>query len=382
MSGEMQTPSHDPMAFTVDELPVATMVEEAGRIVEVNGAMLALLGVSESGELIGKSVGDFLSIQAENGTQPSVMPGPENRPFGWRQGTTVPSTGGSLDLWVRTGSKGTRRLITAIPSAEVVAPSTYLADVASMSARQAISRAFADLAHELRAPLNAVIGFAEMLQMKLSDSSDKIATGYVDNILTACQHITDVVDAGLELGVLNSDARTLQETTIEPARVFEHGVDILSSELAAKQIKAVVSVDRAPAKCLIYADALRLRQALLNLLSNAIKYGPANSTISLTFLVDGEGFSVFRIEDEGKSLSEEELKMAMVPFGRTKAALKSGEKGTGLGLPIVSAIAEAHGGEFILENRKDGKGVSAAIRLPRYRLVLEPNLFNRGHVDH
>ena len=114
-------------------------------------------------------------------------------------------------------------------------------------------------------------------------------------------------------------------------------------------------------------DERALKQVLLNLLSNAVKFTPAGGTITSFARVTGQGDLEFGVRDTGVGIAAEDLGRAFEKFGQGRHDALSGDKGTGLGLPIVKGLVELHGGAITLESAVD-KGTCATITLPAARL--------------
>jgi signal transduction histidine kinase len=111
------------------------------------------------------------------------------------------------------------------------------------------------------------------------------------------------------------------------------------------------------------ADQRALRQVLLNLLSNAVKFTPKDGVVTLFARSDAEGGVAFGVEDTGAGIAPGDLKKVFEPFGQGQHDIAVSEKGTGLGLPIVKGLIEAHGGSVTLESEL-GRGTTVTVRLP------------------
>ncbi len=119
------------------------------------------------------------------------------------------------------------------------------------------------------------------------------------------------------------------------------------------------------------ADARMMKQIMLNLLSNAVKFTPAGGTISIESYQDRDGCIVLAVRDTGIGIAPDDIPVVMTAFGQADNAVTRHQRGTGLGLPLVNSLAEAHGGTFKLESQL-GVGTTAVVRLPPERVVARP----------
>lgn len=214
------------------------------------------------------------------------------------------------------------------------------------------ARLLADVSHELRTPLTIIQGEAEIALR----GQDKEIAEYKEALaqaLATARHCGQLVDdlmlvARREAGALRLDRREvdLVEVVRDALRIFGEG--------ARAQIAADAT---APA----IADGVRIRQCLLALLQNARRYGGTDITIDLLPL--GKGWRLM-VSDNGVGMSDDEKARAFERFFRGANAAKHYLEGTGLGLPVVRAIVEAHGGRVMLSDRRGG-GLVATFEIPR-----------------
>ena len=119
----------------------------------------------------------------------------------------------------------------------------------------------------------------------------------------------------------------------------------------------------------MYADERMIKQILLNLLSNAVKFTPEGGMVTLSAEADSTGF-IFSVADTGCGIPEDKMDVIQQPFGQADMTLQRNYEGTGLGLPLVKAMAELHGGKLEIFSR-EGKGTTATVRLPVNCIVAE-----------
>lgn len=227
----------------------------------------------------------------------------------------------------------------------------------------------ANMTHELRTPLNAIIGFSEaVLSENHGPLGDPRYRGYVDDILTSGQHLLGIVEDMLDLSKFESGQHKLREEEVHLVYTIEAAI----RTMAAQAGEAGVIMDmRVPGDLpTVWADERALKQILLNLMANAIRFSPAGGRVTVSAQLDGGGSVCLAVTDEGPGMSGDEIARCLQPFGQTGtvAADGSGYTGTGLGLPIVRTLAEAHGGGLRVDSTP-GDGTTMTVRLPGRRTV-------------
>jgi signal transduction histidine kinase len=220
------------------------------------------------------------------------------------------------------------------------------------------SEFIAAISHEVRTPLNSIIGFAEMLQFEAAGS---VLTDYAKNILAGGRQLYAVFNDLLDLAKLNSDRLVLHPEDIDLAEVC---AELWASHLREAQAKglvgAMVMAPDLPARMVV--DPVRLRQVLSNLLGNAIKYTDQGRVEMHVHLNDG--LLAFSIWDTGPGIPDEEQRRVFERFQQADNVLTHNYKGTGLGLAIALELAECMGGLIDLSSTP-GAGSTFTLLLPR-----------------
>ncbi|HEX3429893.1 MAG TPA: ATP-binding protein [Rhizomicrobium sp.] len=221
------------------------------------------------------------------------------------------------------------------------------------------SEFLANMSHELRTPLNAIIGFSELMQHLGSNAGKN--TEYASNIADAGRHLLNVISDILDISKIESGTATFDFNRHRLSELVETSVTLVSERIAQKAQR--LDVEIAPDMPALIVDGRRIRQILINLLSNANKYTPAGGRIAIKACRSAEGGVQISVSDTGPGLDEDEIQIAMTPFGQVRPHVLQSHGGTGLGLPIASALAKQHGGELQMTSVV-GEGTSVTIVLP------------------
>ena len=234
-------------------------------------------------------------------------------------------------------------------------------------ADRAKSEFLVNMSHELRTPLNAILGFAQMIggQVLGKDASDQY-TGYAHDIRDSGEHLLAIVNDILDLSKVEAGKAELEEQDLDIGELVAATMRLVRDRASEWGLDLQIEVSSGKGK--LRADARMLKQMLLNLLSNAIKFTPAGGRVLLRAGPDEDGSYRFVVIDTGVGIAPEDIPKALSQFGQVGDPKVQPGEGTGLGLPLVAALAELHGGELELESDV-GVGTRATIRLPRERSI-------------
>lgn len=246
---------------------------------------------------------------------------------------------------------------------EALAENLATAEAAAAAAVRSKWDTLAHLSHELRTPMNAVLGFSDVMQAELFGPLGARYLGYAGNIHTSGRHALDLIDAILEASRAEAGDIVLADSEIEPSQVIEECLRMVEGAARAKNLTLRTQAD--PAAPRLVADRQKLRQVLLNLLTNAIKYTPEGGSVSVTAASVADGFDI-KVADTGIGIAADDLQRCLQPFVRLSDPLTAGVEGAGLGLTIARRLTEAHGGALRLAS-VPGQGTTATIHLPRQR---------------
>ncbi len=227
----------------------------------------------------------------------------------------------------------------------------------------------ARISHELRTPLNAIIGFSEVMsEEKFGPIANDRYKGYVSDIRTSSEHLLSLINDLLDLTKIESGNLELDFTSVELPEIVTQSVGLMQP-LATRE-RIVIRTSMPGNLPPIVADYRSMRQIMLNLLSNAVKFTRPGGQVIVSVLFNEAGEVVLRVRDTGIGMSEDELKKAMEPYRQIKSVHETGQDGTGLGLPLTRALAEANRAEFKIESAKE-TGTLVQITFPTTRVLAE-----------
>ncbi|MCJ9429600.1 sensor histidine kinase [Kordiimonas marina] len=239
------------------------------------------------------------------------------------------------------------------------------------AANRAKSVFLANVSHELRTPLNAIIGFSSIMadQMFGPIGHEKYRE-YLQDIRSSSEHLSDVLGEVLDLAKIEAGQFKMEDEDVDMVRLFNESQALISGQASQKGFSVAMDVPEDLPK--VKGDRLRLKQSVLNLLSNAVKFTPqGNGNVMLSAAMDHEsGEMIIRVADKGIGISPEEQELVFSPFVRSASALSRSHEGTGLGLSLVKAFVDMHGGTISLKSEPE-KGSTFTIRLPSDRVITQ-----------
>ncbi len=225
------------------------------------------------------------------------------------------------------------------------------------------------LSHDLKSPLTSIMGWAQLLEKVIE--LDEKGVKYVGRLVASAERMLDLINQMLQT-VARGD---IVEIKKQPCDINEIvSTTIKDAEGAAMSKSIALKLNFSGEAYPIQADETRLYHMILNLVDNAIKYSPENTQINVGVEFSDEGIAI-RVKDEGNGIPEEDLPRLFDKYYRgTKAKI---QPGAGLGLSVVWAIADAHGGRVIAGNHPEG-GAEFTVQLPGSLRVLKNNVNERG----
>ena len=233
------------------------------------------------------------------------------------------------------------------------------------SANRAKSTFLSNMSHDIRTPMNAIIGFTTLALSNINDTER--VKDYLAKTLASSNHLLSLINDVLDMSRIESGKIHLEEVEVNLSDVLHDLKTIVSGQIYAKQLELYMDAMDVTDED-VYCDKTRLNQILLNLLSNAIKFTPAGGTVSvrvrqLAGQVRGCGQYEFRIKDNGIGMSPEFAKKIFEPFERERTSTVSRIQGTGLGMAITKNIVDMMGGTIEVQTAQ-GKGTEFTVCVP------------------
>lgn len=234
----------------------------------------------------------------------------------------------------------------------------------AISASMAKSEFLADISHELRTPLNAVIGFSEvMIQEVFGPIGNDRYREYAGDIRQSGLHLLGVINDLLDYSKLEAGRLELHVEDVSPAAILDKCTRMMRQRVDAEHLTLSTDIGDA-ADVVVQGDDRKITQIILNLLSNSIKFTPAGGIIRLSIRQSGDGVDIV-VADSGIGMSENDIALALAPFGQVDSSLNREYTGTGLGLPLSKSLVELHGGTMTIDSAP-GKGTTFTVHLSRY----------------
>jgi two-component system cell cycle sensor histidine kinase PleC len=235
----------------------------------------------------------------------------------------------------------------------------------AMEAGRTKSQFLSNMNHELRTPMNAILGFSELIKHKsFGNAVDKYAE-YAEIIHNSGQQLLSLIDDMLDLARIEGGRMSLRETSVDLRQIIAEAVESSEDAVANARLSLVRRVARGFPR--LHADERALRQIIGHLLSNAFKFTPAGGCVTIFAQVESDGRPAFGVEDTGIGIADEDQSTVFERFGKGRHDVTAMDKGTGLGLAIVRGFAEAHDGEARLESAPEC-GTRVTVYLPVSRI--------------
>ncbi len=207
----------------------------------------------------------------------------------------------------------------------------------------------ARISHEIRTPLNAIIGFSEiMAQEKFGPMGNERYRQYVVDIRSSGEHLLSLVNDLLDLSKIEAGKLELDFAGVALNALTQQCVAIMQPQ--ANRERIIIRTSLSPKLPPVLADARSVRQIVLNLISNSAKFTGAGGQVIVSTTLTDRGEVVLRVRDSGIGMSEKEIAIALEPFRQVASTVRGGPAGTGLGLPLTKALAEANGASLRIKS--------------------------------
>jgi PAS domain S-box-containing protein len=330
------------------------LIDGEGRLRDANSQMLRLLGRSLA-EVVGRRLDEFQRSAAGDDQRDEVA---IDRPDGRTVHLSV-----SISAQIEPGVS----LIVATDVSQRAALETQRQQLLererdARSEAERVSRLkdtfIAVLSHELRSPLNAMVGWTHVLQQRGgSEETMKALAAIERNGRLQARMISDLLD----MSRLNLGKLPLSLDRVDPADVIAAAVSAVQPDLDARQIDLRLAVEPVGT---LRADSSRLQQVMWNLLSNAVKFSPPGGQVTVGVRAEGADIVMF-VSDQGQGIAPAFLAHVFDRFMQSDVGRNRQHGGLGLGLSIVKQLVEAHGGQVQVHSAGLGQGALFEVRLPR-----------------
>jgi cell cycle sensor histidine kinase DivJ len=254
------------------------------------------------------------------------------------------------------------RIVGAVRDARVQRAREAELEAARMAAEQqnaGKSRFLANMSHELRTPLNAIMGFSDIMRQRLfGPISDRYAD-YAELIHESGAHLLELINDVLDMSKIEADRFELAREAFDPREAVSAALRLMrgQADRAGVSLRGVLPPEFMEAN----ADRRAVKQIAINLLSNALKFTPRGGAVTLTLQGAGESLELI-VADTGVGIAPDDLERLGRPFEQAGDASQKAA-GSGLGLSLVRAFAELHGGEMCIESTL-GEGATVIVRMP------------------
>ena len=348
-------------------------IDEAGRVLAMSRGAEALFGY-EANEVAGESFLILFAPQSQSEAtarfermrrEESSSPRSDEELFGRdRRGQTLTL---ALTLARFVAADAPPRYCAALRDLGPTKATERGLEAARDAALQADARKtefLARVSHEVRTPLHAILGFAEvMMEERFGPMGNDRYKDYVRDIHASAQHVMSLANDLLDLAKIEAGKIELEFAPVDVNRIVRECVSLMQPQAAQERIIMRLSLfERLPS---VMADERALRQILLNLLSNAVKFNEPGGQVIVSTALDEAGAAVIRVRDTGVGMNEGEIAAALEPFRQVgDAAQRAG--GAGLGLPLTKALAEANHADFSIKSRKQ-QGTLVEVAFPHVK---------------
>lgn len=352
------------------------LLDHQGRIRSLNRSAQALFGYDDA-EMVGEpfhmlfaiesrpAANDYLQSLAENGIT-SVLNDGRELTAREKQGRFIPVFMTMGRLQESNGYCAVLRDITQFKRTELEL------DQARKNAEKASeqkSEFLARVSHEVRTPLNAIIGFSEiMLAESYGPIGNERYRDYLADINTSGNHVLQIINDLLDISKIEAGQQDLDYEAVPLNDVISECVSIMQP--AANRERVIVRTSLSPSVPEVVADLRSMRQIVLNLLSNAIRYTQSGGQIIVSTTYDSSGDVVMRVRDTGIGMSDAEIEQALKPFKQVPTAKGRTSGGTGLGLPLTKAMTEANRALFAIRSAP-GEGTVVSVMFPPQRVLAD-----------
>jgi PAS domain S-box-containing protein len=346
-------------------------LDAEGRVVGANARAVALFGTAAA-ELGRRSLGDLLAPESERAAR-DYLDRMVRGTGAFDSGLDVAARAGDERLvplamtLTRVGDDRICAIFRDITSRKQSEEELRNAKRETLRAASAKAEFLAKVSHEIRTPLNAMTGFAEVIVAeRFGPIGNERYREYIKDIHAAGTHLVSLLNDLLDLSRIETGQIELSFANINLNALTQQCVGIMQPQ--ANRARIIIRTSLTPGLPLVVADERALRQIVLNLIANSIKFtGPGGQVIVSTVFTDSRE-AVLRVRDTGSGMSEKDIAAALEPFRQIATSGSWGSGGTGFGLPLTKALAEANRANFSIKSAPNA-GTLVEIAFPPSRVV-------------
>jgi signal transduction histidine kinase/ActR/RegA family two-component response regulator len=228
-------------------------------------------------------------------------------------------------------------------------------------ANRAKGRFLASMSHELRTPMNAVLGFAGLLQTQSFGQLNEKQREYVEHIMSSGYHLLELINEVLDIAKIDAGGAELTCIELPVKEALDDAIQSMTTQFTAKRL--TVMVEPVPPHWAFLADKRRTKQIMLNLLSNAVKYTPEGGRIDIDVRNTIQGYYTTTVRDTGIGIAPEHQRRIFSEFEQAERARDEALGGIGLGLALTRRLVQMHGGEIGVDSVL-GRGSAFWFTLP------------------
>ncbi len=243
-----------------------------------------------------------------------------------------------------------------------------IAKDAAESASKSKSQFFATMSRELRKPITAIMNSSNaLIEQAHGELGAPQYMEHARNIRNGSSHLLGIISYALDMAEAESGKLALSESEVDINALVSTAVRVVQQTHRAEHRK--IGLDLPEPEPKVWGDQRQLKQIVMNLLSNAVKFTADDGEIKLSLRWNDQGGLAIEVKDTGIGIAKEDLPKAMAQFGRVEnQSVPRERQGAGLGLPLVAAMTELHGGRLTIES-EPGVGTTATVHLPAERIV-------------
>jgi PAS domain S-box-containing protein len=350
------------------------LLDRRGLVLSASRGAEALFGYGAN-ELAGRPLSELLASESVEAAYECLKgsAGDRSAPSRGHEVTGRTRQGGPLQLFMtvgRVGDDGNQLCVAVRDLSEwkKVAAELTQAKRQAEQASAAKSDFLARISHEIRTPLNAIIGFSEvMMEERFGPVGNEHYREYLKDIHASGGHLLSLVNDLLDLSKIEAGKLELNFASVSLNDLTQQCVAIMQPQ--ANRGRVIIRISLPPTVPRIVADARSVRQIVLNLLSNSIKFTDAGGQVIVSTALNDNGEVALRVRDTGIGMSERDLAAALEPFRQLQTSVGGPANGTGLGLPLTKALAEANRARFHIKSAPKA-GTLVEIAFPADRMVV------------